>query len=135
MGDEAPPSLGGDTMKASAQATEYPAFDLFDYPEPKVSVILTTRDRPGLLRIALRCYTHQAYPQKELVVLDDGSHWPADSEAVGEAGGRLIRVEPGTPLGTKLNRGVEVSGGALCQKMDDDDRYAPNFLQHMVNAW
>src|SRR3954469_5636587 len=115
MGDKALPILGADTMEASAHATEYPAFDLFGYPAPTVSVILTTRDRPGLLRIALRCYTHQAYPHKELVVLDDGSPGPADSEAVRDAGGRLIRVEPGTPLGTKLNRGIEVSSGALCQ--------------------
>jgi glycosyltransferase involved in cell wall biosynthesis len=134
MGNEALPVVG-DAAMASSQTTDYSTFDLYEYPAPTVSVILTTRDRPRLLQIALGCYTHQTYPHRELVVVDDGSHWPADSEAVAEAGGRLIRVEPGTPLGTKLNRGVEVSHGALCQKMDDDDWYGPDFLQHMVKAW
>lgn len=111
------------------------ASDAFGHPAPLVSVVLTTRDRPRFLQIALRCYTHQTYPRKELVVVDDGSRWPVDPVAVADAGGRLVRVEPGTPLGTKLNRGISVSTGALCQKMDDDDWYAPDFLQCMVRAW
>src|SRR5262249_38026445 len=49
-------------------------------------------------------------------------------------GGRLIRVEPGTMLGTKLNRGVSEARGRLCQKMDDDDWYAPEFIETMVSA-
>src|SRR5438067_2340937 len=101
---------------------------------PSVSVILTTRDRPRLLGIALRCYQHQTYPRRELIVVDDGVAFPADADAVAAVGGRLIRVEPGTPLGTKLNRGVSVARGRLCQKMDDDDWYAPEFLETMVSA-
>ena len=102
---------------------------------PLVSMILTTRDRPRCLQIALRCYDHQTYPRKELVVVDDGAHWPADPHAVAAVGGRLIRVEPGTPLGTKLNRGIAESTGDLCQKMDDDDWYGSHFLQRMVKFW
>lgn len=102
--------------------------------EPLVSVILTTRDRPRLLPVALACYRHQKYPRRELVVVDDGAAFPADAEAVAAADGRLILVEPGTPLGTKLNRGVQEARGSLCQKMDDDDWYAPQFLETMVAA-
>jgi glycosyltransferase involved in cell wall biosynthesis len=99
---------------------------------PPVSVILTTRDRPRLLRVALACYAHQTYPNRELLVVDDGDQHPADEAAVGAVGGRLMRVEPGTPLGYKLNRGAEQASGVLCQKMDDDDWYAPGFLETMV---
>ncbi len=101
---------------------------------PLVSVILTTRDRPRLLAIALACYRHQTYPRRELIVVDDGHRFPADADAVAAVGGRLIRVEPGTPLGTKLNRGVEVARGPLCQKMDDDDWYAPRFMETMISS-
>jgi glycosyltransferase involved in cell wall biosynthesis len=134
MGEKALPTLRGDAAKSSSQASEY-SFDLFEYPLPMVSVILTTRDRPRFLQIALRCYAHQSHPQKELVVVDDGSRWPVEPGVVASAGGRLIRVEPGTPLGTKLNRGVEMSNGTLCQKMDDDDWYGPDFLKQTVGAW
>jgi glycosyltransferase involved in cell wall biosynthesis len=101
---------------------------------PLVSVILTTRDRPRLLSIALRCYQHQTYAQRELIVVDDGETFPADAEAVAAVGGRLLRAAPGTPLGLKLNQGVEAARGRLCQKMDDDDWYGPTFLETMVTS-
>jgi glycosyltransferase involved in cell wall biosynthesis len=105
-----------------------------DCNAPLVSVILTTRDRPRLLNIALRCYARQSYRHRELIVVDDGEAFPADAAEVDAARGRLIRVVPGTLLGTKLNRGLAEAEGALCQKMDDDDWYAPEFLSTMVSA-
>jgi glycosyltransferase involved in cell wall biosynthesis len=98
-------------------------------------VILTTRDRPRFLEIALRCYQHQTYVPRELIVVDDGDVAPAEEGAVAATGGRLIRAEPGTPLGTKLNLGAQAARGVLCQKMDDDDWYAPQYLETMVAAW
>src|SRR5205823_5838077 len=106
---------------------------------PPVSVILTTRDRPRLFPLALACYQHQTYSRRELIVVDDGVTYPVEAQAVTAVGGRLIRVDPGTPLGTKLNRGVRDARGPLCQKMDDDDWYAPSFLEAMLsgllNSW
>jgi len=98
-----------------------------------VSVVLTTRDRPRLLSVALACYQHQTYPRRELVVVDDGALFPADAAAVAAVGGRLIRLAPGTPLGIKLNRGLHAGQGCLCMKMDDDDWYAPTYLETMVS--
>src|SRR4051812_15384682 len=115
--------------------TDSLAWDYLQYPAPLVSVILTTRDRPRFLQIALRCFTHQTYAPRELLVVDDGSRWPVNSADVEAVGGRLIRVEPGTPLGSKLNRGVQESRGLLCQKMDDDDWYGPDFLERIIGAW
>jgi len=101
---------------------------------PLVSVILTTRERPRLLSVALACYRHQTYPNRELIVVDDGDRHPVDPRAVEGLGGRVIRAAPGTLLGAKLNRGVEQARGAWCQKMDDDDWYAPDFLEAMISA-
>lgn len=101
---------------------------------PLVSVVLTTRDRPRFLPVALACYGHQSYPNRELIVVDDGERFPADEKLVEAAGGRLLRVPPGTPIGTKLNHGVREARGWLCQKMDDDDWYAPRFLETMVSS-
>jgi glycosyltransferase involved in cell wall biosynthesis len=102
--------------------------------EPLVSVVLTTRDRPRFLTLALACYRHQTYPRRELIVVDDGDRCPADRRAVEAVGGSLLRVPAGTPLGTKLNLGVEAASGTWCQKMDDDDWYAPEFLTRMIEA-
>jgi glycosyltransferase involved in cell wall biosynthesis len=102
--------------------------------EPVVSFILTTHDRPQLLPVALRCYAEQTVTELELIVIDDGERAPADEAAITTIGGRLIRVEPGTPLGVKLNEGVAVARGTFCQKMDDDDWYAPQFAERMLSA-
>lgn len=91
---------------------------------PLVSVVLTTRDRPAFLPIALACYRQQTHTARELIVVDDGAVRP-DARAVEAAGGRLLRVRPGTPLGTKLNHGFSAARGPLCLKMDDDDWDGP----------
>jgi glycosyltransferase involved in cell wall biosynthesis len=101
---------------------------------PRVSVIIATRDRPRLLAIALRCYELQTYPNRELIVVDDGEVAPADAASVEAIGANLIRVEPGTPLGVKLNHGARAANGMFCQKMDDDDWYAPTFVETMVQS-
>lgn len=101
---------------------------------PLISVVLTTKDRPRFLSLALAYYRYQTYSQKELIVIDDGEVSPADPRAVKAAGGRLVRVGSGTPLGAKLNVGIENAKGAWCQKMDDDDWYAPDFLSQMAAA-
>jgi glycosyltransferase involved in cell wall biosynthesis len=101
---------------------------------PLVSVILATCDRPRLLPIALRCFEHQTYPRRELIVVDDGATWPVDRSEILAAGGCLVRVPPGTPLGTKLNTGASVARGEICQKIDDNDWYAPGFLDAMIAA-
>jgi glycosyltransferase involved in cell wall biosynthesis len=117
-------------QEASAAPTTGAKDDL-----PLVSVVMTTRDRPGLLPIALECYRSQAYRRRELIVVDDGSRFPVDEAAVVALGGRLIRVPEGTPLGIKLNRGVREARGELCQKWDDDDWYAPGFLDALVGGY
>src|SRR5581483_3748600 len=88
--------------------------------DPLVSVVLTTRDRPHLLPIALRCYEHQTYSRRELIVVDDGALSPVNPAHLSSPQFRLIRVKPGTPLGIKLNYGVDAARGRLCMKMDDD---------------
>jgi hypothetical protein len=103
-------------------------------PAPLVSVILTTRDRPRFLSLALRFYSEQTYAARELIVVDDGEQFPVDAAAVEAVGGRLVRMPPATPLGTKLNAGVEKARGRWCQKMDDDDCYSPRFLEKMMSA-
>jgi glycosyltransferase involved in cell wall biosynthesis len=102
--------------------------------KPLVSVILTTRDRPRLLALALEYYRYQTYPRRELIVVDDGELFPVDPAAIEALNGRIIRMQPGTPVGTKLNAGAEQANGTLCQKMDDDDWYAPTFLDTMTAA-
>jgi glycosyltransferase involved in cell wall biosynthesis len=98
---------------------------------PVVTCLLTTRDRPDFLSIALAAYEAQREPDRELIVIDDGDRFPADESPIVNAGGRLVRVAPGTPLGEKLNAGASLATGHFLHKMDDDDWYGAHFLETM----
>lgn len=100
--------------------------------EPLASVVLTTRDRPRFLPIALECYRHQTHPRRELIVVDDGERYPVAAADVERVGGRLIRLDAVTALGTKLNLGCEAARGTVCVKMDDDDWYGPRYVATML---
>src|SRR5947209_5289208 len=102
---------------------------------PLVSVIMATGERPRFLPVALECYRQQTYKNRELVVVDDGLEFPADVDLLEGVGGRVVRMEHGTMLGTKLNRGICEARGSVLQKMDDDDWYAPTFIQTMVSRF
>lgn len=84
--------------------------------------------------MALRCFAHQSYDRRELIVVDDGAAYPVSESTVTALGGRLIRLRPGTPLGTKLNVGVDAATGPLCMKMDDDDWYGPDYIEMLVSG-
>ena len=99
---------------------------------PLVSVVLTTRDRPRFVPLALEMFRRQTYAPRELVVVDDGERYPIPAEAVERVGGRLIRLDEPTALGTKLNLGCEAARGTVCVKMDDDDWYAPRYVETML---
>lgn len=98
---------------------------------PLVSCMIVTRDRPGFFRQALRCYTAQDYPTKELIVVDDGER-PVGALCDGVPGLTYVRLKPATPTGTKMNLAVEIGRGDIVQKFDDDDYYAPGFLSAAV---
>ena len=99
---------------------------------PRVSVLLPTRDRPALLAVALHCYAEQDYPDRELLVLDDGADHPVDPAAVAAVGGRLIQFDSSMLLGAKLQAGATAASGDLLVKWDDDDYLGPRFLSAHV---
>lgn len=99
--------------------------------KPPVSCILVTRDRPAFFRQALRCFFSQDYPDRELIVVDDGEA-PVERLCAGLPDVTYIRLPESTPTGAKLNIGIDAARGDILQKLDDDDFYAPGFLSAAV---
>lgn len=100
---------------------------------PRVSCILATGNRPGFARQAIRCFLRQTMADSELIVVDDGSE-PVEALCAGLLRVRYLRLERPTLLGTKLNLGIRQARGQIIQKLDDDDYYAPGFLERAVRA-
>lgn len=97
---------------------------------PLVSCVMPTGARPHLLEQALRCFEAQTYPHRELILVDDGSAPKGGLPAQV----RRLAVAPSTLTGTKMNLGLAVAEGRVFQKLDDDDYYAPSFLETAVSA-
>ncbi len=98
-----------------------------------VSCILPTKDRPGFVAQALRCWERQTFRDRELIVVDDGVPGPVADLCAGRDAVTYLHVPP-TLLGTKLNIGIERARGDVIQKWDDDDYYAPDFLSCALRA-
>ncbi|HWC87190.1 MAG TPA: glycosyltransferase [Solirubrobacteraceae bacterium] len=92
-------------------------------PDPLVSVVVSTRDRPARLgRLLAGLGAQSLGPEAfEVVVVDDGS--PPQTRAVIEAAPvavRTIRNETPRGPGAGRNRGWRAAGGALVAFTDDD---------------
>lgn len=99
---------------------------------PKISCLMVTADRPHLCRRAIRSYARQTYPNRELVVLDNGRVPMRDLLAgLPEDEVRYEHVEraDGTYIGALRNRSLELAtGDYVVPQWDDDDWSAPDRL-------
>src|SRR5919199_1212543 len=100
---------------------------------PLVSCIMPTADRRHFVSLAIRTFLAQDYPNKELVVLDDGFDSVADLMPADPRVRYLRRVERRT-LGAKRNECVRESHGDLIMHWDDDDWMAPHRISYQVAA-
>jgi glycosyltransferase involved in cell wall biosynthesis len=100
---------------------------------PKISCLTVTLNRLGLLKAAIRCYVEQTYPNRELVIVTDGSaryklaiedHVAAlDRDDI-----KLVFLEGEHTLGRLRNIAVESASGEIICQWDDDDLYHPQRL-------
>ncbi|HEX7616782.1 MAG TPA: glycosyltransferase [Thermoanaerobaculia bacterium] len=100
---------------------------------PRVSVLLRTKDRPGLLAEALDSLRRQTFTDFETIVVNDGGPIPA--ALLEPAPGRALRVlAPPAPGGRTraLNAGLAAARGTYVAYLDDDDLYLPEHLDTLV---
>ena len=105
---------------------------------PKVSCVMVTADRPHLCRRAIRCYQHQSYPNKELVVLDNGNE--AIEELLESVPASQLRYQkvtrtPDLILGDLRNSALALAtGDVIIPQWDDDDWYHPDRISIQVQT-
>lgn len=108
-----------------------------DLSREVVSVVVATgATRRPFLRQLLRCWDSQTLElsRRELVVVDDGDDGVGASLCDGRASVRHVELATATMLGDKLNAGVALARGGVIAKWDDDDWYAPRYLQVALAA-
>src|SRR6266851_4504972 len=98
---------------------------------PLVSCVMATRDRHDYVLQSVRYFERQDYPNRELIILDDGeaglSNAIPSSDRV-----RYVRIPRRASIGAKRNRGCELARGSIIAQWDDDDWYSPKRLSTQV---
>jgi glycosyltransferase involved in cell wall biosynthesis len=92
---------------------------------------MPTRDRPDLAAQAARYFLTQDYPNRELVIVDDGPpglapHLPDDR--------RIRHVQTGQlrTIGAMRNQACQLAHGQVLAQWDDDDWYGPQRLSRQA---
>jgi glycosyltransferase involved in cell wall biosynthesis/GT2 family glycosyltransferase len=99
---------------------------------PLVSCLMPTRNRRRWITQAISYFRRQDYPNRELLILDDGEDAVADLIPP-DYGIRYVRLDRKLVLGEKRNHACELARGEIIAHWDDDDWQAPNRLSYQVS--
>jgi glycosyltransferase involved in cell wall biosynthesis len=97
---------------------------------PRVSCIMPTRDRRRFVPLAIDYFLRQDYPNRELIVVDDGRERIADLLPA-DVRVRYVAT-PKASIGAKRNAALREASGAYVAHWDDDDWYAPGRLSRQI---
>ena len=100
---------------------------------PLVSCIMPTFDRRAYVPTAIRLFLDQDYPERELLIVDDGTD-PIGDLVPADARIRYIRLTERRTIGAKRNLACEEARGDVFAHWDDDDWVANWRLRYQVEA-
>jgi glycosyltransferase involved in cell wall biosynthesis len=98
---------------------------------PLVSCIMPTYNRRRFIPLALARFHEQSHPDRELIVVDDGTDAVEDLVA-GVAGVRYLRLPRRTTIGAKRNIACREARGEIVAHWDDDDWYSRDRLARQI---
>ncbi|WP_086541683.1 glycosyltransferase [Algoriphagus antarcticus] len=100
--------------------------------QPLVSCIMPTFNRRKFVPFAVKYFLRQNYPNKELIVIDDGTDSIEDL-IPDESSIQYYRLNKKITLGEKLNLACEYAKGEIIAHWDDDDWYAPTRISYQIH--
>ncbi|MGW7530850.1 glycosyltransferase family 2 protein [Amycolatopsis sp. NPDC054798] len=101
---------------------------------PKVSCITPTYNRRRFLPQAIRHFQRQDYPDRELLVLDDGTDPVADL-IPDDPHIRYFRLPERRTIGAKRNLGCALARGEIIAHWDDDDWMSADRLTRQITEF
>ncbi|OJW85070.1 MAG: hypothetical protein BGO69_01775 [Bacteroidetes bacterium 46-16] len=94
---------------------------------------MPTANRQRFIPTAINLFLRQDYPERELVIIDDGEHSIADLVPE-QPNIRYVRLDgPKSVTGRKRNIACGEAKGDIIVHWDDDDWYAPDWVSLQVN--
>lgn len=104
---------------------------------PRVSVVLPTQNRGGVVGGAMESVLDQTYDDLELLVVDGGSddETPAVVGEFDDPRLTYLRKPRGEGVSAARNEGLRLADGDLVAFVDADDRWRPEKLRAQVRAY
>lgn len=99
---------------------------------PLVSIVTPTSGRQHLMPALYQVFCRQTYPNTELIIFEDG---PTPSDFLSNLEDprvRYLHVTNKITTGNKRNTLIDQARGDVIAFFDDDDYYAPNYLEAML---
>jgi glycosyltransferase involved in cell wall biosynthesis len=97
--------------------------------EPLISCIMPTANRRYFMERSLMYFARQTYPNRELIIVDDGDD-SVDDIVVGKPGVvYTLMAKRGATIGEKRNRACDIARGEFICHWDDDDWQHPRRLE------
>jgi glycosyltransferase involved in cell wall biosynthesis len=103
--------------------------------DPLVSIIVRTKDRPELLKKALKSIEAQTYRPIEVILVNDGGcelDIQGLESILGDVLLNYIRLEKNTGRAHAGNTGIEHAHGVYIGFLDDDDELYPEHLSELT---
>ncbi len=103
---------------------------------PKVSVLIPTRNRPQLIKRAIKSVQSQTFQDFEIVVVIDGPDPETESSLKSLDEPRLRWVSHTESLGSPSARitGAKAAAGDWIAYLDDDDEWMPHKLERQIEV-
>ena len=99
---------------------------------PTVSIIIPNYNHARYVSDAIQSVLHQAYPDYEIIVVDDGSK-DNSREIINGFGDRVRAIfQHNQGLSAARNTGITAAQGKYIGVLDADDLYEPDFLATLV---
>ncbi|MBI5100505.1 MAG: glycosyltransferase [Nitrospirae bacterium] len=106
-------------------------------PRPLVSIIVRTKDRPKLLKKALKSIAAQTYRPLEVVLVNDGG-CDLDTKEImhtlGDIALNYVRLEKNMGRAYAGNAGARNSRGSYIGFLDDDDTFYPDHIETLTRT-
>jgi glycosyltransferase involved in cell wall biosynthesis len=119
------------TAQPESRLIEFPLLAVAGAPVPMASCIMPTADRRALVPQAIRHFLRQDYPNRELIIVDDGADSIADLIPRDERI-RYLRLDRRLSMGVKHNLACEMARGEIIIHWDDDDWISPHRISYQV---
>jgi len=102
--------------------------------EPKISIVMPSFNRAGMIRDAIDSVLAQGYPAFEHIVVD-GNSVDGTADILREYSHIRVVCEPDTGMYEAINKGLKLASGEFIGLLNTDDLYAPGAFDAVARTF